>query len=96
MSYSHGICGRNNPNCGAGIKGCASENEPDEQDFDLEMTKFTCEQLNWSTNKVPSIVECLREVVDAVESEAGMYEDWLCDNEILEHIKSVIELSGQE
>ena len=90
--YGHGACGMNNPNCGQGVKGCQSEHEPDPQDFDTEMTDRAISELNWESDKIPSIIVCLQEVVDSVENEAGNYKDWLCDNELLNHIKAVIEL----
>jgi hypothetical protein len=95
MSYSHGICGRNNPNCGRGVGGCDSKNEPDEQEFDDAMHESLYKSLNfvWDTNE--SVLDGIADAVSNVEDEAGDYKDWLVDNELYEALKRVLELAGK-
>tara|TARA_R110002167_G_scaffold24137_1_gene85318 strand:- start:815 stop:1105 length:291 start_codon:yes stop_codon:yes gene_type:complete len=93
MSYSHGSCGMNNPNCGKGVSGCQSENEPDEQEFDNAMFEIAKSFLIENYEDFESIVDQMQDIITHVENEAGMYKDWLVDNELLNHMKAIVELT---
>tara|TARA_R110000765_G_scaffold402561_1_gene498382 strand:- start:2467 stop:2757 length:291 start_codon:yes stop_codon:yes gene_type:complete len=95
MSYGHGSCGMNNPNCGRGVKGCASMNDPDEQDFDNEMHKNLVNYLEYELDNRTSILCDIADTVAAIEDDAGDYKDWLVDNELYEALQRVIELSEE-
>ena len=95
MSYGHGICGRNNPNCGKGVRGCDSENMPDEQEFDDAMYESMVKILHCGNMAVNSTLDDIYDIIATIEDEAGDYKDWLVDNELYEALKRVLELAGE-
>ena len=96
MSYSHGICGRNNPNCGRGVGGCDSKNEPDEQEFDDAMHESLVKHMNYEYEKCSgSLLDDIADAIAHIEDEAGEYKDWLADNELYEALKRVLELAEE-
>jgi hypothetical protein len=88
---SHGICMRNNPNCGVGVKGCSREFDKTEDEINDIVYDSISDYFNGYPNDSMTLIDHVEDAIDSCMHDIRGYESYACDNELLSALVAISE-----